>query len=148
MGGFFSQPSQLVKIGQFLYKLKFSWGFINQMIKSKCVVKSSENTPILSLKERVLFYLFFLFLQCTRSKQRGAISLTQRLYSYIKGVNKKSSTFSKRVLLSIKLSYNPESHLFLIETKFAIQNGINHLCRINTFRFMDNYVTNFEKSLF
>ena len=33
----------------------------------------------------------------------------------------------------------------LTTTKFAIQNGINQSCRINTFWFMDDYVTKFEK---
>ena len=37
------------------------------------------------------------------------------------------------------------SHHILTTTKFAIQNGINQSCRMNTFWFMDDYVTKFEK---
>ena len=32
-----------------------------------------------------------------------------------------------------QLLFNPGSHLNLTRTKFAIQNGINQSCRINTF---------------
>ena len=35
--------------------------------------------------------------------------------------------------------------MVLFTTQFAIQNGINQPCRVNTFWFMDHYVTKFEK---
>ena len=51
----------------------------------------------------------------------------------IKGDNKKTSTFLKRILLSFYLCYTNGLHLILITTKFVIQNVINQRCGVNTF---------------
>ena len=63
----------------------------------------------------------------------------------LKGVKKKTSTFFKRILLCFYACYNNGWHLILTTTKFAILNGINQPCRINTFWFIDYCVTKFEK---
>ena len=52
----------------------------------------------------------------------------------IKGIKKKKpATFFKRILLRFYSCYNNGLHLILTTKKFAIQNGINQPCRINTF---------------
>ena len=66
----------------------------------------------------------------------------------LKGDNKKTSTFFRRILLSFYGCYNNDLHLILTTTKISIQNGINQPCRVNTFWSMDDYVSKLEKCCF